>query len=446
MATSGEASIIVRVIDQASKALGEIQKSIKLNEEGLKKIGQTATVAGAAITGAMYLAVESAAEAQTQMAKFNVTMNNSKGATEDVKNELLKAADATLQLGFDNEAAAVSLSKFFQATGDVQQAIDLNNLSMDLARTKNIDLETAAKAVGLTYHGNARALKEFGIEIDETKTPLEALSELQVKVAGGAVAFTDTYKGQQEILKQSMGELSEVIGGVLLPALTSVVEAVTPVILRIKEWTDKHPKLTESIVMIVGTIGLLLAVLGPLSLAVIAVNTALLAVGATLAVGGVLAVALTGIVSLIVVVTQHWEGLKWMAGNAVDYMIEKMNAFIAIVEKAIAALARMAARFNVVQQVKDASALIGGAGARVSYAVPRASGGRVNEDMTLVGERGPELVSLPRGSFVHTNAQTRGMMAPQINVRIGSVNNEADEDRMVSKIARMIQLQNLASI
>ena len=40
----------------------------------------------------------------------------------------------------------------------------------------------------------------------------------------------------------------------------------------------------------------------------------------------------------------------------------------------------------------------------------RATGGFVNEDMTLVGELGPELVSLPRGSYVHTNAETMRMM------------------------------------
>jgi len=42
--------------------------------------------------------------------------------------------------------------------------------------------------------------------------------------------------------------------------------------------------------------------------------------------------------------------------------------------------------------------------------VARAGGGRVNEPWTLVGEEGPELVSLPRGSNVHTAGETKGMM------------------------------------
>lgn len=41
----------------------------------------------------------------------------------------------------------------------------------------------------------------------------------------------------------------------------------------------------------------------------------------------------------------------------------------------------------------------------------RATGGTVSEPMTLVGERGPELVSLPYGSRVHTNADSMRMLA-----------------------------------
>lgn len=39
----------------------------------------------------------------------------------------------------------------------------------------------------------------------------------------------------------------------------------------------------------------------------------------------------------------------------------------------------------------------------------RARGGLVSEALTWVGEQGPELVSLPRGSYVHTSGQSRSM-------------------------------------
>lgn len=59
--------------------------------------------------------------------------------------------------------------------------------------------------------------------------------------------------------------------------------------------------------------------------------------------------------------------------------------------------------------------------------VGRATGGFVSEDMTLVGERGPELVSLPRGSYVHTNAETMRMM----NSRSDSGSGQRGDDNSI---------------
>jgi hypothetical protein len=72
----------------------------------------------------------------------------------------------------------------------------------------------------------------------------------------------------------------------------------------------------------------------------------------------------------------------------------------------------------------------------------RAGGGLVTEPFTLVGERGPELVSLPRGSFVHTAAATRGMLGPAsitINVN-GSGNPEAVARAVHRELARELTL------
>lgn len=78
--------------------------------------------------------------------------------------------------------------------------------------------------------------------------------------------------------------------------------------------------------------------------------------------------------------------------------------------------------------------------------VGRATGGFVSEDMTLVGERGPELVSLPRGSYVHTNAETMRMMnsgkgngtviiSPTITNHIDASGKDVDEERIAELAA-----------
>ena len=74
----------------------------------------------------------------------------------------------------------------------------------------------------------------------------------------------------------------------------------------------------------------------------------------------------------------------------------------------------------------------------------RATGGVVNEGMTLVGERGPELVSLPAGSRVYTNSQSRrmgGSTVINVNVsgRVGA--SDAEIKDIANKVAREINLR-----
>ena len=72
----------------------------------------------------------------------------------------------------------------------------------------------------------------------------------------------------------------------------------------------------------------------------------------------------------------------------------------------------------------------------------RAMGGTVgaNEGMTLVGENGPELVSLPSGSKVHTNTESRRMGGGNtINITINARDtSDAELRRIADKIGNMV--------
>ena len=63
--------------------------------------------------------------------------------------------------------------------------------------------------------------------------------------------------------------------------------------------------------------------------------------------------------------------------------------------------------------------------------------------MTLVGEQGPELVRLPTGSRVYSNAQTRTMGGNTIHVhvngRVGA--SDAEIRDIADKVARHINLR-----
>lgn len=204
--------ILITAKDEASKKLSSIGDSMKST---FKVASVAVAVAGTAMVAFGVSSVKAFADAEAQMAIFNTTVKNVKGATPALIDQLKKAGESAVKMGFDDEDATVSLGKLYQRTGDVTEAIKLNNLAMDLARAKGIDLSTASKAITLGLSGNVRALKEFGIELDETKTPMQNMMELQKVVAGQAGAFAGTIAGKMEVLKVTFGNLKESIGGAL---------------------------------------------------------------------------------------------------------------------------------------------------------------------------------------------------------------------------------------
>jgi len=75
----------------------------------------------------------------------------------------------------------------------------------------------------------------------------------------------------------------------------------------------------------------------------------------------------------------------------------------------------------------------------------KAKGGLITSDMTLVGEEGPELVSLPRGSRVQTASQTRNTLSKSqqninnINITINAKDtSRAEMRRIAEEIGRMV--------
>ena len=65
--------------------------------------------------------------------------------------------------------------------------------------------------------------------------------------------------------------------------------------------------------------------------------------------------------------------------------------------------------------------------------------------LTLVGERGPELVTLPRGSRIHNAEDTARMGGSTVNVTVNaSVADGMDAEALAYRIASIIQRRQRA--
>lgn len=206
---------------------------------------------------------------ETKSSTVNLTKNIkiTKEQVQAASESFIKASGSVRNLGFDDEAAAVSMSKFFQRTGDVTQSIKLNTVAMDLARTKQVDYNTAVGLVSQVLAGNGRVLKQYGIDIKDTASPLEAIGILADKVKGQAASFAETTQGKIEVLKYTVDDLSQAIGDTLKSSLAGIVEQVQPIIAKIQQWVEVNPELTKRIVLAATAITGLVAVIGLLGIA-----------------------------------------------------------------------------------------------------------------------------------------------------------------------------------
>lgn len=176
------------------------------------------------VVGFVKDSVAESAEAARVMANVATNVKNAGFSYDDMKGKIEAASQAALQLGFDDEDAAESLSKFLLVTKDFSQAQALQTLAMDVARNKNVDLGTATKLVTLVTQGQTKALKEYGIELKDTASVADNLISLQNSVKGSAVAFADTAAGRMAILEQKWNNVKQEVGDKLTPALIKLVD------------------------------------------------------------------------------------------------------------------------------------------------------------------------------------------------------------------------------
>ncbi len=319
-------SIVIRLKDEASAALTGLQGKV---EDVSKSIGPAADVSkkfalalagvGAAAIAFGVVTVKAAMESEKQMASFNATMKTIPGVTQASTDAILARAKAMEKMGFDDDEAANVLAKLYQRTGDVTQAMKLASLAADLSRAKNISLSDSAHMIELVMSGGGRALKEYGIEISNSLTPMQALGVLQEKVAGQADAFNKTLAGQATDLKVAWDDFEKTVGKTLLPLLTQLLTAVTPIVEKLMVWAENLKNLNQFLqehqtllIIIAGAIaGALMPAMIELAITIITtVIPAFLAAAVAIApwiIGGAI---IGGIVAGILWIIQNWQLVK----------------------------------------------------------------------------------------------------------------------------------------
>lgn len=239
--------------------------------ERFRKTMGSGLVAGASIAGVVYFgkrAVEAFAEAergqlalQMAMQKFPAVNDVTAASFANLNRELMNTTGADDDL----LASAEGILARFRMTGsEIQRLIPLVN---DYAIATGRDVPTAATSIGRALMGNARALKELGIDFERTgdrSRDLEGImGALERKVGGVGEAFGQTTAGKLAIATRNFENLQEEIGAALVPALEGLIGVIRPA----AEWFAGLSDSSKRVAVALGAMGVAVFALGPRLLA-----------------------------------------------------------------------------------------------------------------------------------------------------------------------------------
>jgi len=179
------------------------------------------------------------------LTRYGIDVTTSKEASAALKDALSTLGDALTKVGEPGRQLSAALA---------DAGIQFQIVNGHIKDTKAV----AEEIVGAFQQGKISAadfsniMGGLGVTIDATKLAASdfpsVMASLNKQFGGEAVAQAQTYVGAQERLKNAMSDLGEKIGGIVLPALAGMTEAMIPVV----DWFGKGVDQVQNWITVVG--------------------------------------------------------------------------------------------------------------------------------------------------------------------------------------------------
>ena len=377
MADATTISVLLRLRDEMTQKLNEAEKRFEKMGQTIMKNRKTIGIAmnaiGGAITGIGALSIKTASDVEEMDAKFRTVFGHMADETEDwarrtgehVGRSSLKLmgyatsvqdifVPAMRQSGLAEDEARAAAAKLSQ---------QVTKLSVDLGSFNNMPTAEVVKRMTSAFVGNWESVRALGITINQTmvenallekgiiKTRQEMtlaqktqeiyniIMEQSADAADDAHRTYNSFANQAARLSDEMHDLGAEIGKAFLPLMTNLLLALTPTIEKISAWIQENPKLATQITLIVGGLGALMLILGPMVIVLPQLiagfkGVALAIKAITIAMAGnPLGLLVTVITSLAVVLLPKllnnwdtvWEGIKKITIGAINVIIDLVN-------------------------------------------------------------------------------------------------------------------------
>ncbi len=232
------ASSVFRTIGKDMGGLGSVAKRITGILAGL---GVSVAGIGFLLRNVFVDAVKGAIEEQRQIRVLNGLLETRfpKAAQKfiDAVNEQITALQ---ELGFADSEVRDSFEIATRFTTKAAEAANIQAAAADLARAKGISLADATLLIGKAMRGQTKGLKDLGINLKKGAKLTDILRAISVKYGSAAEDFTDTIEGRALVAQIKFNDAMESAGNALLPAVSSVLESLTPYLERFSGWVERN--------------------------------------------------------------------------------------------------------------------------------------------------------------------------------------------------------------
>jgi hypothetical protein len=252
-------------VAKVSAGLDQLSAKAQVTKSRMAGLGATfKTLAGGLIATGGIIALsnalgdirQGAIDVEVQTNRLNNVLTNIGETAQRDSGAVLDYANSFSKLGFAGEDAIGAMSTLVTSTGSVAQAQKLMGVTADYARDKQIPLAAAATAMARATQGNMKAFMAYGITLDQTLPKNEAIAkafdELNKKIGGSALKYTDTFAGRMLVLKERFEDFVEMAIMPLLPYLTKFAG----ILVNAAEWISKNSdalKIYGGIILVVTT-------------------------------------------------------------------------------------------------------------------------------------------------------------------------------------------------
>lgn len=177
--------------------------------------------------------------------------NDAAMSYDQLKEKIDKVAASYVNLAFEDEETANVMAKSVMITKNLDEAYQMVELSADLARAKNTSLTEGHKALAtMIQTGSAKALREFGVEIEDGASKADIYEKVWQTVGGQAEQYMNSHVGKIERLSIVLGKLQQDLGDRILKAAEPFFELLRGLATAIQGLPESTLDLIANIVIL----------------------------------------------------------------------------------------------------------------------------------------------------------------------------------------------------